>query len=738
METIHPRLRVILTRVLLWGEIVKRAIAAIAVGFIFLTVALMPTSVGAPATGTGSSSGLSSEEVDILGRLNYDRAWQDLEYISGLGEKVAGTVAERDAQQYVYDRFAAMDMDKVVMETFPVSSWVHYETTLKIVSNDDENVPATTYGDGYSIWGMEDRKPYYFGNVNRGKTLLAPVMDLGLGTAADFDAVGNLAGAIALIHRNDDIQGWPNVASEEAVIHGASAALFYGYYTANDLPAGIKQDSVGGPLPAISISPISALHIKDLLQAGTVTLQIDGHVDVLSEKFAKSTNVAAYMYGKTKPNEYIVISGHIDCWWNGTNDDSSSIAAVLEFARLFSEARTEGKFTNDRTIVFASVGAEEMGGPKDTWYNWLVGSYEFVKAHPEIMDGLVINLNMDGVSFNKASGRFWIENTWEVNGLVQKAIGDLGMAGAVGYYNPIWSWTDAWSFAAKGGGATIQLIWPAGFDPYYHTQLDEMAIQSPTTLNTVLRLHALFAMRSDRALVIPMEFQYTCDWAMAYLKSEKMTVPAEAKNIETAMAALSNLRGKAVAANAYAASLNAQYAAAKNEDQKQAIRTKADELNRALIDARRIITPWTLGEGGLMGSWDVFLRSDQHAHDLGFVNAAIAALNKGQTGNAVAALGSVYTMEWGKWFSREVYLQIFHDMMDVYWYWGADFDQQQRYVDVQGIYLGLKAGTTSNADALTALNTIKNMQLKPWFEADLQVQAWAWTLGAGILDDATL
>jgi hypothetical protein len=235
-----------------------------------------------------------------------------------------------------------------------------------------------------------------------------------------------------------------------------------------------------------------------------------------------------------------------------------------------------------------------------------------------------------------------------------------------------------------------------------------------------------------------MEFQYTCDWAMAYLKSEKMTVPAEAKNIDAAMAALSDLRGKAVAANAYAASLNAQYAAAKNEDQKQAIRTKADELNRALIDARRIITPWTLGEGGLMGSWDVFLRSDQHAHDLGFVNAAIAALNKGQTGNAVAALGSVYTMEWGKWFSREVYLQIFHDMMDVYWYWGADFDQQQRYVDVQGIYLGLKAGTTSNADALTALNTIKNMQLKPWFEADLQVQAWAWTLGAGILDDATL
>jgi hypothetical protein len=702
----------------------------------FVTTALMPSGGGAPATGTGSSSGLTAEEVAVLDGLDYAAAWNDLAYLAGLGEKVAGTEAERSAQQYVYDRLSAMAMDKVVWETFPVASWTHYGTTMEIVSNGYEDVQTTTYGDSYSIWGYENHKMYTFGNENGGKTLVAPVVDCGLGTMDEFDAIGDLAGAIALIHRDDNVQGWNNVPAFEASLHGASAAVFYGYFAGADLPEGIKQDSVGGPVPILSISPISAMHIKDLMVTGPVVLKVDGQVDMLSEKFAESVNVAAYMIGTTRPNEYVVISGHIDCWWAGANDDSSSIAAMLEFARLFSEARMAGTFLNERTLVFCSVGAEEEGGPQGTWYNWLVGSYEFVQAHPEIMNGLAMELNMDGVSFKKTSGRYWVENTWELNSFVYKALVDLGVSGQVGFYNPIWSWTDAWSFAAKGGGSTVQVMWPAGFDPYYHTQIDDMPLQDPEPFDLVLRLYTLMGIRSAHALVIPLEFQYTVDWAASFLKSEKMTVPSEAKNIDKDLAALTALRTQAVAANKYAASLNAQYAAAKKPAEKTAIWEKANALNRALIDARRIITPWTLGEGGLMGSWDVFLRSDQHAHDLGCIDSAVAALNRGRTSNALAALGTVYTMEWGKYFSRGSYLDTFNNMMNTFMYWGDDFDQQQAYVDVHWIYLGLKDGSLSGPDALNALKSIRNDQLIPWFEADLQIQAWAWTSGAGILDAA--
>jgi len=65
----------------------------------------------------------------------------------------------------------------------------------------------------------------------------------------------------------------------------------------------------------------------------------------------------------------------------------------------------------------------------------------------------------------------------------------------------------------------------------------------------VLDLYTLMAIRMAHVLVLPLEFQNTVDWSASYLKSEKMTVPSEAKNIQTDLDALAMLR-PAVAANA--------------------------------------------------------------------------------------------------------------------------------------------------------------------------------------------
>jgi hypothetical protein len=263
-------------------------------------------------------------------------------------------------------------------------------------------------------------------------------------------------------------------------------------------------------------------------------------------------------------------------------------------------------------------------------------------------------------------------------------------------------------------------------------------MQDMATLSWVLQLHTLLAIRATHAFVLPIEFQYTVDWAAGLLKTEKMSIPSEAVNIDKDTAALSSLRTQAIAANSYGASLTAQYAAAKNPAQKKALWDKANAFDKALIDARRIITPWTLGEGGMMGSWDVFLRSEQNAHDLGLLNKAITALEKGQTGVATTTLESIYTMEWGKYFSREIYVSIYDQMMPgtSYMYWGGDFDQQQKYIDVQGVWLGLKDGSITDAGALATLKDIRSSQLVPWYETALAAQASAWTNAAGLLDVA--
>ncbi|MEM4233494.1 MAG: M28 family peptidase [Thermoplasmata archaeon] len=714
----------------------RRIALAVSVAFLMIVVAAVPLAGGAPTLGTGSSSRLSPQEAKVLRSLDYDNAWRYLEYLSSLGEKSAGTPEEWSAQRYVYDELSKLPVDEVWWETFPVEQWVHYGTTVKVVSNGFEDIPATTYGSAPSVWGTVDGEPYYLGNVNDGKTVLGELVDVGYGTIDDYAKVGDISGKIVLVHRNDDIQCWPDTAAREAALRGAVAAMFYGYFTGNDLPEGIKQDSVFSPIPAISISPISAWHLQDLMKAGPVTVQIDGRVDFLSAKHSESVNVAAVMWGATRPDEYVVISGHIDTWWYGSNDDCSSIAAMLELARLLSEARAAGDFVNDRTIIFCSVGAEEAGGPDGTWYNWLVGSYEFVQAHPEVMTRLAVELNMDGVSFTRTSGRYWIENTWETNMMVSGAIRDLGVTGMVSYYNPVWSWTDAWSFAAKGGGSAVQMMWMTGFDPYYHTQLDTIELQGHELLDLVLKLHGLMAMRSANAIVLPLDLTATCDWAAARLKSERMMVPEMADKIDAARAALAELREQAAAATAYGRLLTELYAKAGSPQEKATVRALADDLNRAIIEARRIITPWTIGEGGVMGSWDVFLRPDQHVNDLAYVNSAIFALTKGQTRNALSALENVYTMQWGKYFSEQTYQDEMDSMDQCFMYWGDDFDQQQAYVDVHAIYFGLRDGTMNRSDALAALKDIKSTQLVPWLEADLATLAWAWDEAAGVLDAA--
>lgn len=80
-------------------------------------------------------------------------------------------------------------------------------------------------------------------------------------------------------------------------------------------------------------------------------------------------NVVGVIPGKTKPNEYVIFSGHYDhigigkaneagdSIYNGANDDASGTTAVIMLAEYFAK-----KNDNDRTLVFAAFTAEEVGG----------------------------------------------------------------------------------------------------------------------------------------------------------------------------------------------------------------------------------------------------------------------------------------------------------------------------------------------------------------------------------------
>lgn len=106
-----------------------------------------------------------------------------------------------------------------------------------------------------------------------------------------------------------------------------------------------------------------------------------------------SNNVAAIIPGKTKPDEYIIISAHLDHVgmhdgevFNGADDDGSGTIAMLEIAEAFQAAAKDGNGP-ERSIVFLHVTAEEKG---------LLGSKYYTDHDPIFaLENTVANLNID-------------------------------------------------------------------------------------------------------------------------------------------------------------------------------------------------------------------------------------------------------------------------------------------------------------------------------------------------------
>ena len=105
-----------------------------------------------------------------------------------------------------------------------------------------------------------------------------------------------------------------------------------------------------------------------------------------------SENVAAVIEGKEFPDEYIVVSAHLDHIGthegqvnNGADDDGSGTVAILEIAEAFKAASAKG-YQPKRSVVFLHVSGEEKG---------LLGSKYYVENPLYPLAQTVANLNID-------------------------------------------------------------------------------------------------------------------------------------------------------------------------------------------------------------------------------------------------------------------------------------------------------------------------------------------------------
>jgi len=111
-------------------------------------------------------------------------------------------------------------------------------------------------------------------------------------------------------------------------------------------------------------------------------------------KKVSTENVVAIIEGKSKSNEYVVISSHLDHVgmndgkvYNGADDDGSGSVALLEIAEAFKAAVEAGEGP-ERSIIFLHVSGEEKG---------LLGSKYYTNNPLYPLANTVANLNIDMV-----------------------------------------------------------------------------------------------------------------------------------------------------------------------------------------------------------------------------------------------------------------------------------------------------------------------------------------------------
>ncbi len=95
-------------------------------------------------------------------------------------------------------------------------------------------------------------------------------------------------------------------------------------------------------------------------------------------------NTIAVIRGSEKPDEYVVLSAHLDSWdaASGATDNGSGTLLMMEAMRILKKCYPRPR----RTILVGHWGSEEQG---------LNGSRAFVLDHPEILKGMQVLFNQD-------------------------------------------------------------------------------------------------------------------------------------------------------------------------------------------------------------------------------------------------------------------------------------------------------------------------------------------------------
>ena len=204
-----------------------------------------------------------------------------------------------------------------------------------------------------------------------------------------------------------------------------------------------------------------------------------------------SSNIIGVLEGKSKKDEYVIISAHYDhlgmkksgegdLIFNGANDDASGVTGVLALAAYFKKVGTE------RTIVFAAFTAEEMGLIGSTYFGKEIDAAKFVAG---------INLEMIGKTPSFGANTAWLTGfeRSDFGKIIQKNLKGSGYQLFPDPYKNfnLFFRSDNASLARLGVPSHTFSTTPIDKDPDYHQVSDEAETLNITVITQTIQAVAI-------------------------------------------------------------------------------------------------------------------------------------------------------------------------------------------------------------------------------------------------------
>jgi hypothetical protein len=293
------------------------------------------------------------------------RDWRVL--CEDIGERRAGSSAERRAAEFVARRWAEMGLTSVAIEEFPCRSLVSARSRVQAWSGGRwRAVEAQTL---VGAPGTPD-----------GRTVEGEIVWLEMPENRAVLKRGALRGKIAVLfgplptrveHHRQLVAAQPS-----AVIHVDERLPFPWAKSDGVYPAWVKRH---GMPPTVTVPYTEAWQWR---QAGVRQLRVGVS---LVQRTALSQNVIAELPGTSPQLPALVLSAHHDtqCDNPGADDNASGVVGLLALARSLAAVPRR------RTIRFISFGCEEQLS---------VGSAAYVAAHRTAMRGVGLVVNFDSVA----------------------------------------------------------------------------------------------------------------------------------------------------------------------------------------------------------------------------------------------------------------------------------------------------------------------------------------------------